>query len=981
MKNKTSKVRGITLIALVVTIVILLILAAVTISFALGRAGILKRAENARDEWEVAALEEQKQMDLLAKWLDSYDGVGEGFDLSVKQVNDSNPGIMEGTGTQSDPFVINSIDDLMGFSAEVSQGNNFESNYIKLGQTLDFNSSKSYVLEEAKNIILQNGFDPIGSMNKKFSGNFDGNKCAILNLKTDSAYSGGLFGVVGKGSSNESIYVKNILVTGNVKVTSGEEITAGAGIIGACTGGTIQLENLNNAVNVTVNANKMSNGAAGGIVGIVYTAEVNITNCTNTGEITLYEPKIGGAGSIIGISSGTAEVDKCSNAGNMLCVSKNSSNAMISAGGIVGKSANTYTRITNCSNVGNSTSESNYMACSGGIIGDNFNTEQTTEILNCSNIGNNSATSTSLGAAGGIVGGILTQGQEMLIQNCSSVANNVVNNASALGIGGIIGTAVIQGSYNYIVDIENTYHNQDVQTIGYRDNIQLTNNSYTMPQNVSYNRAIVQLEEGKEDGWTSWTRSKLGYPILGNSGERTTKSAISDFGERKIVRTETLDNIEFTVTTELVEGLDETYITIKPSQYYKHPSNFYEYSQYLTEDEKWQTIIDYYNAYTGNGLTTKEELCENLGVETEEELFSKGDNGLKGALGTDMNINTIDDAMRVVSASGVIDEDTFKSEEYIERYNENVNSVYEGISVSFRSNKCVKEESDNYGYNVFSVKENGQYTFDAFSKDGSVLTTQTVTVNNLGQWSMAYSTTATYTDSNGDKAVIPAGFKVSLDDEYNKVRKGLLVQDSYENIFVWIPCSDLPNAVIENRFDQLYDITDNDTEEYRALKASVTKNGGFYVGRYETSLVNGRAASIRSYNDSTIHGGTWQELYNIQKRLYENNEYVKSAMMWGGQYRVVYSLTQKSDGTTRDIGSAGADVTGQQFHIYDLYANLRETSQAILVDVGGKPLPQFHVAYGACSVGLSHYPNEHMRYSDENLNDCFGSRLTLYINN
>ena len=147
----------------------------------------------------------------------------------------------------------------------------------------------------------------------------------------------------------------------------------------------------------------------------------------------------------------------------------------------------------------------------------------------------------------------------------------------------------------------------------------------------------------------------------------------------------------------------------------------------------------------------------------------------------------------------------------------------------------------------------------------------------------------------------------------------------------------------------------------------------YYYDAYHTS--------IRSYNDSTIHGGTWQELYNIQKRLYENNEYVKSAMMWGGQYRVVYSLTQKSDGTTRDIGSAGADVTGQQFHIYDLYANLRETSQAILVDVGGKPLPQFHVAYGACSVGLSHYPNEHMRYSDENLNDCFGSRLTLYINN
>ena len=47
MKRETLREKGITLIALVVTIIILLILAAVTISLILGQGGLLQRAKNA----------------------------------------------------------------------------------------------------------------------------------------------------------------------------------------------------------------------------------------------------------------------------------------------------------------------------------------------------------------------------------------------------------------------------------------------------------------------------------------------------------------------------------------------------------------------------------------------------------------------------------------------------------------------------------------------------------------------------------------------------------------------------------------------------------------------------------------------------------------------------------------------------------------------------------------------------------------------
>ena len=58
IKNKT----GITLVALVVTIVILLILAGITIATLFGENGIIKMAQKAKDETEKAQEETEKQL-------------------------------------------------------------------------------------------------------------------------------------------------------------------------------------------------------------------------------------------------------------------------------------------------------------------------------------------------------------------------------------------------------------------------------------------------------------------------------------------------------------------------------------------------------------------------------------------------------------------------------------------------------------------------------------------------------------------------------------------------------------------------------------------------------------------------------------------------------------------------------------------------------------------------------------------------------
>ena len=74
MKNlKNTKEKGITLIALVVTITVLIILATVSINTVLGDNGIIKRAQKARDSYQNSSTSEDEHMKQLANEMAEYD--------------------------------------------------------------------------------------------------------------------------------------------------------------------------------------------------------------------------------------------------------------------------------------------------------------------------------------------------------------------------------------------------------------------------------------------------------------------------------------------------------------------------------------------------------------------------------------------------------------------------------------------------------------------------------------------------------------------------------------------------------------------------------------------------------------------------------------------------------------------------------------------------------------------------------------------
>lgn len=99
MKEVKKNQRGITLVALVVTIVVLLILAGVTIAFVMNNNGIINRATEARDQSETGNVRELVSVALMSTQTDFFAGKVDKKGLG-KSLQDELKGVGLGCETQ-----------------------------------------------------------------------------------------------------------------------------------------------------------------------------------------------------------------------------------------------------------------------------------------------------------------------------------------------------------------------------------------------------------------------------------------------------------------------------------------------------------------------------------------------------------------------------------------------------------------------------------------------------------------------------------------------------------------------------------------------------------------------------------------------------------------------------------------------------------------------------------------------------------------
>ena len=287
---------------------------------------------------------------------------------------------LKGTGTETDPFLIENQNQLRYISSSVASGVTYKGQYIKLVNDVDLGGE-------------DNPFSPIGTNDGYyfFEGNFDGNGKTVynlyINLPNDMYV--GLFGRLG-----ETAVVKNLIV--------GSGYVNGSGNVGAVVGQSAgQVYNCGNYAEVT------GTSIVGGVVGAVsYGATGELSNCFNVGNVSSHRGSVGG---IAGTVSYISKITHCFNSGKVTDLA--TGNTPGQTGGIV---AYTTVPVEYCYNAGIvsdlSTDESRSMA--GGIAGRTLGSADVPVIIdNCINTGT-VMTSTGL-QCNPIVGVVDNEGDEI----------------------------------------------------------------------------------------------------------------------------------------------------------------------------------------------------------------------------------------------------------------------------------------------------------------------------------------------------------------------------------------------------------------------------------------------------------------------------------------------------------------------------------------------------------------------------------------
>ncbi len=562
--------KGITLITLVITIIVLLILSGITIGAITGENGIIKNAGKAKEQSEIdnekeiinvsiiqtmsrnryGEIEEkefQESIDdnsgenkakveedgeyFIVEFIKSgryYKVDGEGKIEIFETYEDTTPGELateieeDENGNKTTVYKIESIEDLVVFSMMTNGGNKelgisvnyFINNKVILERTLDFKSKYSY---------SDYTTTKYGDLNK--DGKIEDLKTELT--KTEEGCIGftpmNRFGGIFDGQNNEiqNIYMYNgtekkiiAFFASGYSANTIENLSITGTIINKAwhAGGIFVGNSGSKIINCKNYADVTGHNMAGGIsLGNVSIIE----GCENYGNITMIgaEYSYSGAGGIMGNANGSVKQDviikDCINYGDVKAIEVSKERS----GGILAYGA--YVQIINCINKGK---------CDAGIV-TCINNHEGNNIINCYNLGECTS-----GIINEYAGGAWTNILELNIQNCYNLGK------AENGILGSIGRIAEQITLN----IENCYTAGESQKaiigiINSEEDITITNikNTYydkseatsvgvelegiTGIDSIKNNNELVDILNnniGENTNWNRWKLGEDGYPTF-----------------------------------------------------------------------------------------------------------------------------------------------------------------------------------------------------------------------------------------------------------------------------------------------------------------------------------------------------------------------------------------------------------------------------------------------------------------------------------
>lgn len=330
----------------------------------------------------------------LDPWTDSnitLDG-GEGIPVSPAWTGTVATGFNSGSGTQDDPYIIMTGEQLAYLAQQVNEGTTtYASTYFQLGISIDLGGKE---------------WTPIGTSSKSFQGKFDGNGNSILGLSINNDSYAGLF-----GSVVYPAYISNVSAVDPVITTTGNR--AGAisahlsnGVITNCSvnGGSITVKETDSSVggicgystgssmimNCTVKGTKIEGvDYAGGLCGTIENGYLK--NCNASGIDIESQGSAGGLVAYVAVktSSSTSEVNNCSVTNSLVYSARSGEDCV---GGLIGYcnaeygctlsvngcSANVDIKVAKTAKTGNT-----FYAYIGGLFGKTYNEGSTLIFSDC----------------------------------------------------------------------------------------------------------------------------------------------------------------------------------------------------------------------------------------------------------------------------------------------------------------------------------------------------------------------------------------------------------------------------------------------------------------------------------------------------------------------------------------------------------------------------------------------------------------------
>ena len=214
----------------------------------------------------------------------------------------------QGTGTEADPYLIETPANLAYLSTQVTAGEKYTGVYFQ--QTEDFDlQSKTWT--------------PIGTSTYKFAGIYNGANKYVSNIKTNQY---GLFGIT------ENTKIKNVVLKGTFSAISSYATTS-APLIGEAQGIT-EIFNCHNLATISENT------ATAGLIAKASGNSLLLQHSSNESNIK-YVTDCGG---LVGLSAANITIKNCFNKGNVTAIYSTSTytDCTATAGGLVGRVGSEY---------------------------------------------------------------------------------------------------------------------------------------------------------------------------------------------------------------------------------------------------------------------------------------------------------------------------------------------------------------------------------------------------------------------------------------------------------------------------------------------------------------------------------------------------------------------------------------------------------------------------------------------------------------